>query len=54
MARLIKLVNKKHFRIELGYSFDSQLTKLVVQASSSEICLDVDILYFGLYIGWIS
>ena len=54
MARLIKLVNRRHIRFELGRCFESPLTKLVVQINSDEMCLRLDILYFGLYIGWVS
>ena len=54
MARLIRLVNKRHFRLELGYCFRSQHTGLVVQIDSDEICLRLDILHFGLYIGWVT
>lgn len=52
MKGIVRIVNKKHFAIVLGCNLEESMTGIQIHTSKHEVSLRIDILFFGLFIGW--
>ena len=54
MRGMLKVIRKPHFHFTIGYNTESIKLAVIVGIAKSEVCFNLELFYFGIYIGWLS